>query len=48
MRIVHISIPDELHKEMKIAVAKSGMTLVGFVTKAIKHEVKAVKEKENE
>lgn len=41
-RIVHVDIPEHLHKRMRVLVAASddeGETIKRFVTRAIEHEV---------
>ena len=37
---VNIEIPDELHKQMKVACAKDSLTIIEFINKAIENMLK--------
>lgn len=45
---LNVSITEELHKELRVAVAESSTTIVQFVTDAIAEKIKNNKEKKEE
>jgi hypothetical protein len=49
VRMVHVRLPEDLHKQLRIRAAESDMTLQDWVAMAIQHEIDRIdKGKENQ